>query len=260
MLMLPTLARDPRIRMVAAADPRPGARARFEAHFDARSYETMEALCAHPGPDAVYIATPHQFHVAQMRAAAAAAGKQALVEKPVALSVEDCLTVVSAARQAGIHLIVGHSHSFDAPNLHVRADPLRPIRRSAHGDGAELHGLSLPPSPAEGTGYRPGRRGDLLPGAASGGGGASAGRAPCPLHPCRCFRLGPGAGTEGAYNALLDFDESLSATLIYNGHGHFDTEELQDWTSEMGTPRDPAAYGTARAALRRLTCRSRKRR
>ena len=73
MLMLPTLARDPRLAVLACADPRAEARARFTEDFPgARAHETVEALCADPSIEAIYIATPHQFHVANVRAAAAA--------------------------------------------------------------------------------------------------------------------------------------------------------------------------------------------
>lgn len=252
MLMLPTLARDPRVRLVAAADPRPDARARFEADFGARSYNTVEELCAAPGLDAVYIATPHQYHVANVRAAAAA-GKHVLVEKPMALAVEDCLAMVDAAHQAGVHLIVGHSHSFDAPYLRAR----EMIRSGRFGSVRMITALNFTDYL-----YRP-RRAEELD--TTQGGGAVFSQAPHQVEvvrmlagrPARSIRAStsvwdPVRGTEGAYNALLDFGNGLSATLTYNGHGHFDTDEFQEWTSEMGIPRDPDAYGVARAALSRL--------
>ncbi|UFN51762.1 Gfo/Idh/MocA family oxidoreductase (plasmid) [Roseomonas sp. OT10] len=250
MLMLPTLARDPRIRMVAAADPRPEARARFEADFDARSYETVEALCADPELDAVYVATPHQYHVAHVRAATAM-GKHVLVEKPMALAVEDCLAMVAAARQASVHLIVGHSHSFDAPYLRAR----EMIRSGRFGAVRMITALNFTDYL-----YRPRRPEELD---TEQGGGAVFSQAPHQVEvvrllagrPARAIRAStsvwdPARGTEGAYNALLDFGKGLSATLTYNGHGHFDTDEFQEWTGEMGTQRDAVAYGGARAALR----------
>jgi phthalate 4,5-cis-dihydrodiol dehydrogenase len=88
-LMLPTFAADPRIALVAASDPRPDARERFAEEFDARVFEDAEALCVDPDVTAVYIASPHQFHVAHVKCAARH-GKHVLVEKPMALSVEDC--------------------------------------------------------------------------------------------------------------------------------------------------------------------------
>ena len=61
-LMLPTFIVDPRVRVVAAADPSPAARARFASDFGGPAHADVAALCADPGVDVVYIASPHQFH------------------------------------------------------------------------------------------------------------------------------------------------------------------------------------------------------
>ncbi len=101
MLMLPTLAQHPDIRLVAAADPREAARARFTADFGGRTHATVDALCRDPDVEAVYIATPHQLHLEHVTLAARA-GKHVLVEKPMALTLEDCRAMVAAAREAGV--------------------------------------------------------------------------------------------------------------------------------------------------------------
>src|SRR5215471_18390249 len=88
-LMLPTFAADPRVRLVACADPRTDATARFVAEFDARRCASVEALCADPEVDVVYVATPHELHAAHV-AAAAAHGKHVLVEKPMAVTLDQC--------------------------------------------------------------------------------------------------------------------------------------------------------------------------
>ena len=46
-VMLPTFA-DPRVTLVAAADPRAEARRQFAAEFSAQAYESVEDLCADP--------------------------------------------------------------------------------------------------------------------------------------------------------------------------------------------------------------------
>src|SRR4051794_14395458 len=84
-LMLPTFAADPRIALCAAADLRPEARAQFEKDFGARTYDSIEQLCADPDIEAIYVATPHQMHARHV-AAAAAQGKHVLVEKPIAVT------------------------------------------------------------------------------------------------------------------------------------------------------------------------------
>src|SRR5947208_2642604 len=57
-LMLPTLIADQRIALMAAADPRPEARQRFMSQRGGRGHESVEALCADPEVELVYIARP----------------------------------------------------------------------------------------------------------------------------------------------------------------------------------------------------------
>src|SRR3954471_22619223 len=117
-LMLPTFTADPRVKLCAATDPRPEARALFASQFG-RAYETAEQLCGDPAIEATYVASPHQMHAQHVRLAAKA-GKHVLVEKPMAISLSECDAMIEAARAGGIHLIVGHSHSFDRPILRLR--------------------------------------------------------------------------------------------------------------------------------------------
>ena len=95
MLMLPTLAGDRRVALVAAADPREEARARFVADFGGRAYDTVEALSRDDEVEAVYVATPHELH-ARHAIAAADAGKHVLVEKPMALDLDECRAMIAA--------------------------------------------------------------------------------------------------------------------------------------------------------------------
>src|SRR4051812_22376575 len=88
-LMLPTLRAHPRISVVAAADPRADAQRRFAADFGGRAYGTVDDLCADAGVDAVYVATPHELHAAHA-IAAVRRGKHVLVEKPIAVSLDEC--------------------------------------------------------------------------------------------------------------------------------------------------------------------------
>src|SRR5258708_18031395 len=88
-LMAPTLAGDARVKLVAAADSRAEARAQFAKDFGGRAYATVQELCADSGVDVIYGATPHQFHAEHARPAFAA-GKHALLEKPIALTLNDC--------------------------------------------------------------------------------------------------------------------------------------------------------------------------
>lgn len=119
-LMLPTFTGDSRISLVAACDTREPARRRFAADFGGKAYATIGELCADPDVEVIYVATPHQFH-AQHAVMAARYGKHLLIEKPLALTLDDCTAMIAAARAANVHLVVGHSHSFDAPVQRLRA-------------------------------------------------------------------------------------------------------------------------------------------
>jgi phthalate 4,5-cis-dihydrodiol dehydrogenase len=55
--------------------------------------------------------------------------------------------------------------------------------------------------------------------------------------------------TEGAYAALLWFENGAFASLTYSGYGHFDSDEWCGWIGEMGGAKDPADYGAARRRL-----------
>jgi phthalate 4,5-cis-dihydrodiol dehydrogenase len=56
--------------------------------------------------------------------------------------------------------------------------------------------------------------------------------------------------TEGAYSALLTFEDGLFASATYSGYAHFDADEFCDWMAELGGPKDRQRYGSARRLLR----------
>jgi phthalate 4,5-cis-dihydrodiol dehydrogenase len=242
--------RDPRVQVVAGADPRPEARRRFKQEYKARVFPTVEALCADPAVEVVYIATPHQFHASQARLACAAK-KHVLVEKPMALSLEDCRAMNNAARDNGVQLVVGHSHSFDLPILRTR----ELIQTGKYGAPRMITALDFTDFL-----YRPRRPEEL---STEAGGGVVFNQA---AHQVDIVRLLAGGRvrsvrafigiwdrarpTEGAYSCLLNFDHGVVASLVYSGYAHFDSDELMGWIGEMGQKKDPKAYGTARRALR----------
>src|SRR3979411_1136627 len=102
-LMIPTFMAHPLVELAAGADPRPEARMKFAADFHGGGYATVEELCADRNVEAIYMATPHQFHAEQV-ALAAAAGKHVLVEKPMALSLPECPQMIAEPAPAGLEL------------------------------------------------------------------------------------------------------------------------------------------------------------
>jgi phthalate 4,5-cis-dihydrodiol dehydrogenase len=239
--MLPTFVADARVALVAAADPRPEARQRFATDFSATTYASVEELCADPAIEVVYVATPHQHH-ARHATLAAQHGKHILVEKPMALSLVECGTMIEAAQRADVNLIVGHSHSFDTPIRRTR----ELIESGAFGPVRMINAVNYTDYL-----YRP-RRPEELDTAL--GGGAVFNQAAHQVDIVRLLggglvrsvRAATGAWdplrpTEGAYATLLRFENGAFASLTYSGYGRFDSDEFQGWIDEMGRKKAPHA-------------------
>ena len=86
-----------------------GAQAFAERHGIAGAYADIKALLAHPGLDAVWVASPPDLHRAQV-IAALKAGMHALCEKPMAVSVADCRAMTRAAEHTGRVLRIGFNN------------------------------------------------------------------------------------------------------------------------------------------------------
>lgn len=249
-LMLPTFVDDKRIELVAACDPRAEARAQFTADFDAAAYSTIEELARDSSIEAIYIASPHQFHAEHTRIAAEQ-GKHVLVEKPMALTIAECDSMIGACARAEVHLIVGHSHSFDTPHLQTR----RIIQSGKLGAVRMIHALNYTDFL-----YRPRRPEELQ---TDTGGGVMFSQAAHQvdvvrlLAGSRAIRVRASVGawdarrpTEGAYSALLWFDDGVFASLVYSGYAHFDSNEWCGWIGELGAACSADDYGAARRRLR----------
>ena len=88
-------------------------------HGANRAYDTVDNLLADPDVDAVYIATPPHLHCDQTLAAARA-GKRVLVEKPMALDLGECETMIAACKEAGVSLHVAYYRRFYPKFVHAK--------------------------------------------------------------------------------------------------------------------------------------------
>jgi DNA-binding MarR family transcriptional regulator len=144
-----------------------------------------------------------------------------------------------------VHLVVGHSHSFDAPVRHLRGL----IDSGRYGNARMINAINYTDYL-----YRP-RRPEELDTAL--GGGAIFNQAAHQIDIVRLLgggrvasvRAATGAWdrtrpTEGAYAALLTFENGVFASLTYSGYGNFDSDEFQGWIGEMGQKKTP--YAAAR--------------
>ncbi|MDQ0304981.1 Gfo/Idh/MocA family oxidoreductase [Ancylobacter polymorphus] len=245
----PAFVRHPGLKIAAAAEPDEVTGAAFSASHEVPAYRDFQALLAHPGLDAVYIATPTPLH-AEQTVLALRAGKHVIVEKPMASSLDEAEAMVAAAAAAGRVLLVGHSHSFDLPIRRMR-DVI------ASGDLGAVKMINT--WNYTDWVYRPRRLTELDPDQGGSvlfrqgahqvdivrllGGGMLRNVY------ARTFDLDPERSTIGAHCLMLEFENGAAATAIYNGYGRLSGAELCGGVSEWGFPApvpQPVAHQGAR--------------
>jgi len=88
-------------------------------HGVPRWYDDADALIADPEVDAIYVATPVSTHL-EYALRACAAGKPAYIEKPMARSHTECMTMVEVFRDANLPLYVAYYRRGQPRFLKVR--------------------------------------------------------------------------------------------------------------------------------------------
>lgn len=108
-------------QLVAVADTKPEAAKAKSAKYGVAAYSSLaEMLGAQPEIDVVSIAIPTGYHC-EFTVAALNAGKHVVVEKPMALRVEDCKAMIAAAKKAKRRLFVVKQNRFNPAVLAARA-------------------------------------------------------------------------------------------------------------------------------------------
>lgn len=103
--------RIPGARLLAVADPVPGAAEQLAEKYGALTYTDTADLLANPDVNGVVIASPAFTHTETV-IAAAEAGKAVFVEKPMALTLEDADRAIEAVKTAGVPLQVGFNRRY----------------------------------------------------------------------------------------------------------------------------------------------------
>lgn len=130
--ILPAFAKAGNARVVALQR-----RDRNEAEATAREFQvpkacaTREELLSDPEVQAVFVCTPNNLHLEDVRACVAA-GKHVLCEKPMGLSAHECERMCMARRAAGVRLFVGHcfryAHSVERARALLQSGALGELR------------------------------------------------------------------------------------------------------------------------------------
>jgi len=106
-------------RLVAVADVKPSRAEKFAREYGADLYTDHRVLLDRPDIDAVSICVPSGLH-AQVTLDALAAGKHVLVEKPIALNLDDADRMIRSARERGLRLGVVLQNRYNSPMQQVR--------------------------------------------------------------------------------------------------------------------------------------------
>jgi phthalate 4,5-cis-dihydrodiol dehydrogenase len=238
---LAPIGAHPGMQLVAIADPAEPVRAGASAELGVAAYASVAELLAHPALDAVYIATPTELHPEHV-ALACAAGKHVLVEKPMAIELAQAGAMIAAAEQAGVQLLVGHSHSYDLPVKRMREliaggslGRVRMVNTWCYTDWIYRPRRPEELDTAQGGGvtFRQGsHQFDIL--RLLCGGEVTSVRA-------RTFDWDPERAAIGAHTVYLEFAGGAAATAIYNGYGKFSSMDLCFDISEWGFPQPPAS-------------------
>src|ERR1700722_9244375 len=245
--MMPAIEAHPDFILAGAADLNPELRSRFARDHSCAVDASATELIGRDDIDAVYIATPHQLHREHV-VLAAENGKHAIVEKPMALSLDDCDEMIAASSLNGIVLVVGHTHSFD-PAIRAMGDLI------ASGEVGRLSMIAM--WNYTDFIYRPRRPEELD---TSLGGGILFNQIPHQVDIARLLAqsdvrrvramadiLDRGRPTEGSCMAMLSFADGAAASLVYSGYDRFESDELHGWIGESGQPKRPNHGSTHRA-------------
>jgi len=71
------------------------------------NYENFDSIAKNDAIDIIYVVLPNSMH-ADFCIRAAKAGKHVICEKPMAVSVQECDSIIAACKQAGVKLSVGY--------------------------------------------------------------------------------------------------------------------------------------------------------
>lgn len=253
MNMIPELHANPNAKIVAAADSRPEARERFRKDFQGQAYASAEEMCADPNVDIVYVMTPDTFHSAHT-VIAAENKKQVILDKPMGLSLEECDAIIEATERNGTRVLVGHSQSLDLPNL-----KLAEIANS----GQLGRVVMIQTMFYSDWIYRPRAKEELMQEQ-----GGSIVRRQGPIQVDIARMIGGGrvrsvrARTnivdqtrpiDGSFTAFLDFEEGHTATITYDGYGHFNSAELTYGYTLQGFPMDSELHVKSRQRIEAFT-------
>lgn len=115
---IPEYADNEHVELVAFSDPNLERAEQYAQEYGGQAFDDYHKLLDEVKPDAVSVCTPNFLH-AEVSIAAANAGAHVLVEKPMAISEEEAIAMIEAAKKSHVYLMVGQNQRFMP--AHVKA-------------------------------------------------------------------------------------------------------------------------------------------
>lgn len=239
--IVPYLEEVDGVELTAVADLRLDALDAFrEDHPGVQTFGSVVGMCESGAVDAVWIATPSHFH-AEHAIAAAECGVNVVLEKPMAVTLEDAHRVVEAFERTGARFVL-HSHASDPPVVKMREIIASGRLGRPIGIHSTMHkgwlrsprlAFELDTSLGGGVVFRQGpHQIEIM--RRLGGGLVKSVRA-------YTGRWAPGLDTEGNYTALLEFADGTPATMCLYGYGFFNVSDLT-WNIGEGGAASSGGY------------------
>lgn len=221
--MLAGLRGDRRVRVVAGCDPDEELRRRFARAAGVQACASVGELARDAAVEAILLPGADPCIVEQVDTAARH-GKHVLIEQPQALTPAACKAMIASCREAGVHLLVGDGHGFDPPYLHAR----RIIESGEVGRVRMINAVHYTDVPG------PDRLAGTLGSPAAQQLGVVRMLAGSRVTRVRAALASTAADARGAYSALIWFEDGTFATLVFSGHGRFDSNRWCGGTDESG--------------------------
>ena len=116
---LPEYAANPNAEVAGIIDFNPERMEELCEQYGAKPYASLDEMLADPTIDAISVCTPNYTH-AETTIKALRAGKHALCEKPMALSLQETRAMLEAERESGKILMLGHNQRLIKAHLKAR--------------------------------------------------------------------------------------------------------------------------------------------
>ncbi len=248
--MLPSFRRNSNLEMVGVADKDPKVLEFFKKDYPGvATYLDLEELCANPKVELVYIGTPNHLH-SQHTGIALDRKKHVLIEKPMAVSLEEADGMIAQAERTGVLLGVNVKHSFEPRIQGIREfaqsgelGKLRMIQNWRFVDWIIRPRMPEEITPGWGTGilWRQGpHQFDIL--RTIGGGLMRSVRG-------MTSTFDPKRRVPGAFTVYFEFVDGVCGTAVHNAYDHLESRLLVHGFDPEAPLFPPERYARARQEM-----------